>query len=213
MGHDKALIRTDGLSQVARLVALLARFVDPVHVSIGADQDIGRSVAGPAVIRDRLPDQGPLAGIVEMHRTHPSHAVLVVAVDMFGVAAPLVSALLERRRAVVSRHDSHTEYGDPPPPVTALAREDESRPEPLLAIWEPAALVRACEDFSRGERSPRRALRRAAVELIPRSTWTVHNINTRVDLARYRVGTERVPSPDRRTPEMGGVRQGESWSR
>ena len=161
--HDKALIRTDGLSQVARLVALLARFVDPVHVSIGADQDIGRSVAGSAVIRDRLPDQGPLAGIVEMHRSHPTHAVLVVAVDMFGVAAPLVAALLERRRAVVARHDSYTEYGDPPPPVTALAREDESRPEPLLAIWEAGGSGGGRARISHGESAVRRrALRRAA---------------------------------------------------
>jgi molybdopterin-guanine dinucleotide biosynthesis protein A len=123
MGQDKALLQFQGatmISHVARAVREAAGSV----VLVGNPERYG--FLGYPVIRDRLPNRGPLGGIYTALRASTTDWNLVVACDMPGISAPVLTALLDRA-AQSSRRC-----------VTATGNNGE--PEPLCAVYHRGCL-------------------------------------------------------------------------
>lgn len=191
MGFDKGLIPANGLPQVRYLYRLLSRWVTPVFVSVGPGSGDEPAYAGMRVVRDPVEEGGPLAGIVRGHEEVPESALIIVAVDMFGLDDAFVAYLLETRLRAVSSHTKGSEDGGSPSRfITALegTRNIGSTclPEFLCAVWEPLLLNQATAAFSSGERRPHRVIQCADMCLVPRRGFRVFNLNTPDDLRSYK---------------------------
>jgi len=170
MGTDKALLRRDGETQLARTVMLLEKHLPRVFVSTRADQVDDEERARYPQIRDRYDDLGPVAGILSAMEEHPEVAWLVVACDLPNVDDVTIQRLLDER--------------DAGRPFTAYRSSYDGLPEPLCAIYSPAArdiVVGFVED---GINCPRKILIRSDTELMEQSDpGSLDNINTPEDLA------------------------------
>ncbi len=189
MGLDKATLGDGGMPRVVTMWRLLVEVVGEAVVSIGPESDASAFADLPTVVDDQ-PGAGPLAGIVAVHRSLPQHALLIIAVDLFGLGRSVIDTLVERRNAV--RWFKPGGGVEEPPDLTALAAktpraaEENTEPEPLCAVWETPLLRDAAASFARGERSPRAVLSRRKVKLVPRDGRAIYNVNTPADLAAYR---------------------------
>ena len=116
---------------------------------------------------------GPAAGLLAAWIRHPGHALLVLAADLARVTPALLDQLVTGRRA-----DGR---------IATAFRHRNGIPEPLCAIWEPAAAAAI-----RGARSPnapslRRLLEAADAELLePQWPGQLDSINTPEELAALR---------------------------
>lgn len=178
MGHDKALLRYHDLPQAAWTARLLAPFCVDVAYSCRPEQDLGDGlgaeapVGQPRRIHDLVPDLGPMAGLVAAHADLPGAAWLAVACDL-----PLLTADT-LQRLVAGRDQSRI--------VTAYRSAHDDLPEPLCAIYEPAAFAVVEAALSDGLRCPRRLLIReeARVRLLElASPHALDNANTPQDVA------------------------------
>jgi len=152
MGAPKAQLRLrEGATQLEQAARLLGAFCDRVVCSLR------RGVEAPAlpekieILCDSDAAEGPMAGALaalEAARTWP---ILLFACDMPYVDAAAVLQLVSRR--------------DPGKEATAFIGADGA-PEPLLAIYEPAALEPMLEEARRGRTSLRRFLQSRPVELV-----------------------------------------------
>jgi molybdopterin-guanine dinucleotide biosynthesis protein A len=89
LGTDKATLLLDGETLAARAARLLATVCDPV-VEVGPGRSPLRSVV------EEPPGGGPLAALVAgWDALCPVDAVVLLAVDMPGIGAPLVQRLVE----------------------------------------------------------------------------------------------------------------------
>ncbi len=126
MGRDKALLRhDDGSTQLARAVRLLERHVERVYISTRADQADEPERQQFEQITDRYSDIGPVAGILSALETDPEAHWLVLACDLPNVDDATVRTLLENRSL---QH-----------PFTAYRSVRDGLPEPLCALYAPAA--------------------------------------------------------------------------
>ena len=96
-------------------------------VSVRADQlnDPQRNTH-PCIV-DRLPDAGPIGGILAALHAHPQAAWLVLACDLPFLDAATLQQLIAAR--------------DPRRLATAFRSSHDGKPEPLCAIYEPASLA------------------------------------------------------------------------
>jgi cyclic pyranopterin monophosphate synthase len=165
MATDKAALNYAGETQLARVHRLLSAVVDEVYVSVQPDQvsdDIRRRYRQ---IVDRDADLGPAAGIAAALAARPERAFLVVAVDLPFLTESTLKDLIRQRDAT-----GH---------ATAYASAHDGLPEPLCAIWEPAAAAELAAALGRGERCPRKFLGKARTRLIPLAApGALDNINT-----------------------------------
>lgn len=118
MGVDKALLRLDGESLVARAAAKLAQVVPQVVV---ADRD-RRLDARWASVPDG-PGGGPVAGLLGAAALFPGRPILGLACDL-----PNISAHLLRLLAADDRHD------------WVMPKSNHGL-EPLCALYRPGALA------------------------------------------------------------------------
>ncbi len=158
MGRDKALIERGGVPQVLHLSRLLAPFsaraplwVGPPSAALRRHPCATESATSPWVPDrggDRGERQGPLAGLVGLVDHCRDADFLVVAVDMFGLAAEAVQWLLAQR-AVCRERGRFAVWPRLP-----------ERPfgEPLCAWYQRDALMLMAEHFTLGERALHRAL-------------------------------------------------------
>lgn len=97
MGQDKALLIVEGVTLLARQIAL-ARALGPERIWLsgrGASEADGLGALG---LPDESPDQGPLEGVATVLGATRAPHVLVVAVDMPTLTADFLRrCLLERR--------------------------------------------------------------------------------------------------------------------
>ena len=184
MGSDKAMLRTAGRTQLEHLSSVLSAVLDTVVVSVRSRDDPRAFPQDLALVVDELPDAGPLAGIIAAHRQLPGRALLVVAVDLFGLDVAGIHAFLNARNS------------DPRCGVTALAvvpsasdPRPQTFPDPLCAIWEPEVLHAATDAFDRGERNPQVILRSTRVQLVA-DPANIVNVNTPEDLSAYSFGSQ-----------------------
>jgi molybdopterin-guanine dinucleotide biosynthesis protein A len=125
MGADKSLFRYHEAPQVSYLAGLLGRHTDEVFVSVRRE-GIPSLPAGLKLLPDRDEGVGPLEGILGAFERDPEAGWLVVAVDLPFVTEATLKTLMAAR--------------DPEVCATAFRNPVDGRPEPVLAIYEPAIL-------------------------------------------------------------------------
>jgi len=168
MRRDKAALLYQGKTQLDRAFELASRHVAPVFVSVRASQEAepNRSVKPLIVDLPGLTEAGgPIVGIRSAMAAYPDAAWLVIACDLPFLSDAAIEQLLAER--------------DPGVLATAFRSAHDGLPEPLCAIWEPAAAAALSEYQSGGGRCPRKFLRRFPVSLLePHDRRALDNINT-----------------------------------
>ena len=121
---------------------------------------------------------GPLNGLLSAHHQFTDKAWLVLAVDLPLVTSSTIQTLINGR--------------DPLKLATAYATKASGLPEPLIAIWEPAALIKA-EEFAKADKfCPRKFLIAEDIEIIfPANDEELFNANFYADylVAKNRMAT------------------------
>ncbi len=165
MHRDKAALEYQGKTQLARAFELAGRHVQTVFVSVRADQSSDPARAQRPMIVDLRDCQGPIGGIRSAMAAHPAAAWLVLACDLPFLSDAAIEELLRRR--------------DPGALATAYKSAHDGLPEPLCAIWEPAAARVLAEYQTAGNDCPRKFLIRHGANLLelpdPRA---LDNVNT-----------------------------------
>ena len=164
MRRDKAALVYQGKAQLDRAYELAGRHVAAVFVSVRQDQASESMRSGKPLIIDSVAGEGPVVGIRSAMAAHPGVAWLVLACDLPFLSDEALAALLAHR--------------DPRAVATAYRSASDGLPEPLCAIWEPAAAA-ALADDSGGVDCPRRFLIRHHARLLdPHDPQALDNINT-----------------------------------
>ncbi len=130
LGRDKGELDYHGLPQAAWGLRLLERCCPAAFVSVRPEQADAAPYRGLPMIVDAGASAGPASGVAAALRRFPGTAWLVIAADM-PLLTPAVLATLVAQR-------------DPSALATAY-RHGDGTPEPLCAIWEPAAAGRLGE--------------------------------------------------------------------
>jgi molybdenum cofactor guanylyltransferase len=165
MRRDKAALRYDGKTQLDRAFELASRHVQRVFVSVRASQRTEPTRAAKPLIVDAIDGEGPIIGIRSALAAYPGCAWLVLACDLPFLSDAVLEQLLTER--------------DPNVFATAFRSAHDGLPEPLCAIWEPAAAA-ALASFERTVgHCPRKFLMRHAARLLePLDRRALDNINT-----------------------------------
>ncbi len=172
MGRDKAsmILLGNGQTQAANALRLLEGSCVRVFLSLREGQEKPEGCGSVEILRDVVSCGGPLAGILTAMRHDPGAAWLVLACDLPFVDASVVSLLL------AGRDDS---------PFTGFASAVDGLPEPLCAIYEPAALPILEEHVARGHVCPRHIMAEEGARLLELPAAARHaleNINAPRDL-------------------------------
>lgn len=165
MGRDKATLAYHGSSQLETAWALLAPRVKSCFVSVRPDQVGDPLRARHPQIVDGPEGAGPAAGIMAAQRAHPQAAWLVLACDLPFLDAGTLDALLAAR--------------DPDKLATAFRSAHDGLPEPLCAVYEPAAGPHFARYIAEGRSCPRKFLLTHDVRIIdlPRAD-ALDNVNS-----------------------------------
>jgi molybdopterin-guanine dinucleotide biosynthesis protein A len=165
MRRDKAALLYQGRSQLDRAFDLVGRHVAKVFVSVRADQRAEPTRAGKPLVVDSVEGGGPIVGIRSALAAYPDAAWLVVACDLPFLSDAALQQLLSER--------------DPAAVATAFRSAHDGLPEPLCAVWEPAAAAALAAYQASGGQCPRKFLgRHAAALLTPQDRRALDNINT-----------------------------------
>lgn len=122
--RDKGALDYHGVPQARWAYALVAQVCPRTFVAVRPEQAHTTPYAGLPLLLDQRADAGPAAGLLAAFDADPGAAWLVLAADL-----PLVDiALLERLTAARDPELVGTAY-----------RQADGQPEPLCAIFEPAA--------------------------------------------------------------------------
>jgi molybdopterin-guanine dinucleotide biosynthesis protein A len=165
MQRDKAALKYLGKTQLERAFELASRHVEKVFVSVRADQTSDPTRAPRPMIVDKGEGEGPIVGIRSALAAYPEAAWLVLACDLPFLSDAAIEGLLRRR--------------DPSVLATAYKSAHDGLPEPLCAIWEPAAAGVLAEYQAGGGHCPRKFLIRYATHLIDLlDPHALDNVNT-----------------------------------
>ncbi len=180
MHRDKAALPYLGRSQLDRAFELAGRHVSKVFVSVRAAQTADPARSHFPLIVDSVEGEGPIVGIRSALAAFPDVAWLVVACDLPFLSDAALSQLLRER--------------DPAGLATAYRSTHDGLPEPLCAIWEPAAGPALAAYQEGGGRCPRKFLiRHAATLLEPRDPRALDNINTPEEYAQALAVLDTAP--------------------
>jgi molybdopterin-guanine dinucleotide biosynthesis protein A len=165
MQRDKATLLYGGKSQLDRTFELAGRHVAEVFVSVRASQTADPARARRPMIVDTVAGEGPIVGIRSALTAYPQVAWLVLACDLPFLSDAALAQLLRERDAVGL--------------ATAYRSVHDGLPEPLCAIWEPAAGPALASYQEGGGRCPRKFLIRHAARLLePVDRRALDNVNT-----------------------------------
>jgi molybdopterin-guanine dinucleotide biosynthesis protein A/molybdopterin converting factor small subunit len=180
MKRDKAALEYDGKSQLDRAYGLLSRHLAQVYVSVRESQVRDAARARYPLIVDAVAGEGPIVGIRSAMAAHKGAAWLVLACDLpFLTDAALEQLLAER---------------DPTVLATAFRSAHDGLPEPLCAVWEPAAAAALAAHQATGAWCPRKFLMRHAARLLePRDRRALDNVNTPEEYDRALLLLESPP--------------------
>jgi molybdenum cofactor guanylyltransferase len=166
MGQDKAALEYHGQIQLERAFALLEPLLARAFVSVRQDQ-----VSDP--LRAKFPQvvdvadgtEGPAAGIRAAQLAHPNAAWLVLACDLPWLDIATLQHLIARR--------------DPTRMITAFRSQHDGLPEPLCAIYEPAAAAALVQQLATGRNCPRKLLIHSDTLLLDQpNIKALDNVNT-----------------------------------
>jgi molybdopterin-guanine dinucleotide biosynthesis protein A len=165
MGQDKGLIHYHGRPQREYLYDLLATVCEKTFMSIRGDQR-SEVPSHVNVVVDEDEFKGPFNGLLSAHRQFPDVAWLVLACDLPLIDEPALKELIAARRPLKK--------------ATAFAAKENPLPEPLCAIWEPAALSESIDYLQNGNGTcPRKYLINNTVALVfPRNEQVLLNANS-----------------------------------
>jgi molybdopterin-guanine dinucleotide biosynthesis protein A len=165
MNCDKAGLKYQGKTQLDRAFELASRHVAQVFVSVRADQTLDPARAQRPMIVDSVAGEGPIAGIRSALAAYPKVAWLVLACDLPYLSDAALDFLLRQRDANAF--------------ATAYKSAHDGLPEPLCAIWEPAAAGALADYQTGGGHCPRKFLIRHGARLLePQDTHALDNVNT-----------------------------------
>ncbi len=183
MHRDKAALHYRGSTQLDRAFALASRHVPQVFVSVRADQTLDPLRAQQPMIVDSVTGEGPIVGIRSALAAHPEVAWLVLACDLPFLSDAALEQLLRERdpRRVCA---------------TAYSSAHDGLPEPLCAIWEPAAARALAEYQAGGGHCPRKFLMRHGARLLePFDPRALDNVNTPEEYAQARCDSRSTSPP------------------
>jgi molybdenum cofactor guanylyltransferase len=184
MRTDKAALQYHGQPQLRWAFELASKFCAASFVSVRPDQrDDGTRAGFPQVV-DRQPGIGPIAGISAALLEHPKAAWLVLACDLPFLTERTLQHLITHR--------------DPHKIATAYRSEHDGLPEPLCAIWEPAARQPVLAYIATGKQCPRKFLINSDTALLDLpERQALDNVNTleEFDLATAALHTQDEPAP------------------
>lgn len=165
-GRDKAWLERDGVPQVLRLQRRFAGQVDDVLVSANASP--ARYLRhGIRTVPDATPGAGPLAGLAALAQAASTRWLLTLPVDLVDCN----DCLLPTLRSAAGQAGAWA--------------EDDDGPQPLVALWDVAALrggaTRALREGALAVHALQAALGMARV-MLPGVRFG--NLNTPADLAR-----------------------------
>jgi molybdenum cofactor guanylyltransferase len=171
MRLDKAALLYQGKTQLDRAFELAGRHLDKVFVSLRAEQRLDRTRAQRPMIVDSIAGEGPIVGIRSALAAHPEAAWLVLACDLPFLSDTAIEGLVRRR--------------DPNALATAYKSAHDGLPEPLCAIWEPAAAQALSAYQAAGGHCPRKFLIRHGAHLLdPPDPRALDNVNTPEEYAQ-----------------------------
>ena len=163
MGRDKATLQYHGKPQILHAWELLRDAGVEAYVSCRSDQSEAEGFRGLPQIQDRFLDFGPMGGILSALFFRREAAFLVLACDLPFLDKDAISFLIRRRDA----SKIATAYLSP-----------EGLPEPLCAIYEPAAYPALLEFMGRGIHCPRKALINSDIlGIVPEDIQLLENVN------------------------------------
>jgi molybdopterin-guanine dinucleotide biosynthesis protein A len=179
MQRDKAALQYGGKTQLDRAFELASRHVARVFVSVRASQTDDPTRAQRPMIVDSVAGDGPTVGIRSALAAYPEVAWLVLACDLPFLSDAALSQLLRERDAARV--------------ATAYRSAHDGLPEPLCAIWEPAAATALAAYQAGGGHCPRKFLIRHATHLLePLDRRALDNVNTPEEYARALAALDTV---------------------
>ena len=165
MRTDKATLQYHGQPQLRWAFDLLSKVCAATFVSVRPEQRDDGTRAGFPQIVDRQPGIGPIAGISAALLEHPKAAWLVLACDLPFLTERTLQHLIAHR--------------DPYKIATAFRSAHDNLPEPLCAIWEPAAREPVLAYVAGGKQCPRKFLINSDIALLDLpERQALDNVNT-----------------------------------
>jgi molybdopterin-guanine dinucleotide biosynthesis protein A len=165
MGTDKGLIAWHGKPQREHLLDLFRQAGLPACLSIRPDQ-MSRALSSHCLIPDMYGAIGPAGALRSAMEAYPGRAWLVVACDLPLISIEFLQWLMQQRNPEVLFTGCATAFG----------------PEPLAAIWEPAAGELLARHVDAGAYSLRKILENQAVKIVsPPDPTTLLNANSPED--------------------------------
>ena len=168
MGREKGILQYHGKPHQEVLYELVQPFCERTFLSMRKDQfDPDLDVE---VILDEDQYRGPFNGLLSAHNRFPKASWLVIACDLPFIDQPSLKELVNAR--------------EPSLMATAMATKATGLPEPLAAIWEPAALAEAIRYLPNTDSScPRKFLLQQEIKLVvPDTDDVLINANRPEDL-------------------------------
>ncbi len=174
MGRDKAsmVLGADGLNQAQRGIQALARVCEKTFLSLREGQTAPAGCEGIETVRDKPGLGGPLAGILAAFDREPNAAWLVMACDLPFVTPEVLINLVSARREDLA--------------FRAYASSSDGLPEPLCAIYEPAAREILQSHAAKNHLCPRHILieeKAPLLELPQTHREALENMNSPEDIA------------------------------
>jgi len=144
---------------------MLRPHCEATYVVNQSDQAPSAGYPGLPRIHDEWGDIGPIGGILSAFRYRPQTAWLVIACNLPFIDDDAIDQLVRSRTPSLA--------------ATCFLRLEDSTPEPMCAIYEPACHERLLESVQQGARSPRMALISLTIQgVIPASQLTLREVNS-----------------------------------
>ena len=170
MGQDKSVLEYFGRPHQDVLYDKVDAICERTFLSVRKDQHDPKFQGESILDKDQF--RGPFNGLLSAHDRYPEVAWLVVACDLpFLDKNTLKQLVMSRNPALMA---------------TAMATHATGLPEPLVAIWEPRALIAAKSYLPKADSScPRKFLLQQEIKLIhPTSDDVLINANKPEDLEK-----------------------------
>lgn len=181
MGRDKGLIKYFGKPHRIYLYELLSNHLEEVRISCRKNQASEIRDEYP-IIEDEFKVSSPMNGILSALQSDRKASWLVLATDLPFIRNHTIERLLGER--------------NPKKLATAYRRSDSEKPEPLIAIWEPAAFTYAREYVKSGNTCPRRFLSGEDIKtILPYHDLELMNANNPTDLQKVK---QKMSVPDKK---------------
>lgn len=196
MGADKASLVVDGRTMLERAAGSLAGLCSDVLVVARVDQPIPFVTTPVRVVRDRVADAGPLAGIDAALAVARSALLVVVPVDMPLLRSEVLGLMLD------------TAVADPRLDAVTLCSDGAMRPLP--AVYRSRVASTVTRMLAEGRRRLTDLLSELTVAEIDESRWrrldpagrSMRNVNVPADL-----DVARDPTP----PGAPAMDDAQSW--